>query len=251
MSLISLCIPRVFNNITKDKVYDVFTQLNLGQIHSIDIVEQTNKKKERVKRVFIHFSDWFMNNNAQIVFEKLMQGKEIKIVYDDPWFWKVAVNKSKQGSIQNKHKQYEFIQYEREQYEREQYERKQYEQRQYEQRQYEQRQYEREQYEREQYERRQREQRKQYVNIDVKPTTLTNIATGIIDIKPTQIAPALNIDKFIRDIIVEEGEIVEVEREDNPNIYADDLKLMERMKPIDYSKINIPVPKKKLLKIKK
>ena len=225
MSLISLCIPRVFNNITKDKVYDVFTQLNLGQIQSIDIVEQTNKKKERVKRVFIHFSDWFMNTNAQIVFDKLMQGKEIKIVYDDPWFWKVAVNKSKQvaanGYKENIHKQYEFEQYEKEQYEREQYERR----------------------KQEQY-----KQRKQYVNIDIKPTKLTNIASGLIDIKPTQIAPGLNVEEFIREIVEEN---VYVEREDNPNIYADDVELMKRMKPIDYSKINIPVPKKRILKIKK
>ena len=198
MSAISLCIPRVFNNITKGKVYDVFTQLNLGIINSIDIVEQTNKKGESSKRVFIQFSNWYMNDNAQSVYNKLMYGKEIKIVYDDPWYWKVAINKNKYINVQE---QYEREQYERKKYEREQYEREKYERKKYEQ---EQKKYEREQYEQKKYER-----RNQYV-------------------KPTH-----------------------VEREDNPDIYADDEEMIKRMKPINYSLIHIPVPKKIKIKIKK
>ena len=197
MSAISLCIPRVFNNITKGKVYDVFTQLNLGIIYSIDIVEQTNKKGESSKRVFIHFSNWYMNDNAQSVYNKLVYGKEIKIVYDDPWYWKVAINKSKYKNAQEQERQYEREKYEREQYDREQYEREKYERKKYEREQYEQKKYEREQYEQKKYERR----------------------------KP--------------------------EREDNPDIYADDEEMIKRMKPINYSLIHIPVPKMNKIKIKK
>ena len=42
-----------------------------------------------------------------------------------------------------------------------------------------------------------------------------------------------------------------VEREDNPDIYADDEDMIKRMKPINYSLIHIPVPKKIKIKIKK
>ena len=187
MSAISLCIPRVFNNITKGKVYDVFTQLNLGIIYSIDIVDQTNKKGESSKRVFIHFSNWYMNDNAQSVYNKLKYGKEIKIVYDDPWYWKVAINKSKNKNVVEEERQYDREKYEREQYNREQFEREKYERKKY----------EREQYEQKKYERRNKE------------------------------------------------------REDNPDIYADDEKMIQRMKPINYSLIHIPVPKMNKIKIKK
>jgi hypothetical protein len=219
MSAISLCIPRVFNNITKGKVYDVFTQLNLGIINSIDIVEQTNKKGESSKRVFIQFSNWYMNDNAQSVYNKLMYGKEIKIVYDDPWYWKVAINKNKYINVQE---QYEREQYEREKYEREQYEReKQYEREQYERKKYEREQYEREKYERKKYEQEQKKyEREQY---EQKKYERRNQY-----VKPTH-----------------------VEREDNPDIYADDEEMIKRMKPINYSLIHIPVPKKIKIKIKK
>ena len=219
MSAISLCIPRVFNNITKGKVYDVFTQLNLGIINSIDIVEQTNKKGESSKRVFIQFSNWYMNDNAQSVYNKLMYGKEIKIVYDDPWYWKVAINKNKYINVQE---QYEREQYEREKYEREQYEReKQYEREQYERKKYEREQYEREKYERKKYEQEQKKyEREQY---EQKKYERRNQY-----VKPTH-----------------------VEREDNPDIYADDEDMIKRMKPINYSLIHIPVPKKIKIKIKK
>ena len=40
----SLCMPRVFNNITEAKVYNVFNKLNIRQIHSINMIERTNKK---------------------------------------------------------------------------------------------------------------------------------------------------------------------------------------------------------------
>ena len=48
---ISLCIPRVFNNITEAKIRDVFNKINFGNIYSIDIIQQTNKKVT-VKRLF-------------------------------------------------------------------------------------------------------------------------------------------------------------------------------------------------------
>ena len=216
MSAISLCIPRVFNNITKGKVYDVFTQQNLGIINSIDIVEQTNKKGESSKRVFIQFSNWYMNDNAQSVYNKLMYGKEIKIVYDDPWYWKVAINKNKYINVQE---QYEREQYEREKYEREQYERE----KQYEREQYERKKYEREQYEREKYERKKYEQEQKKYEQEHKKYERRNQY-----VKPTH-----------------------VEREDNPDIYADDEEMIKRMKPINYSLIHIPVPKKIKIKIKK
>jgi len=164
---ISLCIPRVFNNITEAKVYNVFNKLNIGKIHSINMIERTNKKGKMVKCVFINFDYWYLNERSQMR-NQLLSGKEIKIVYDDPWFWNVSIKRNTN-------------------------------------------------------------------NKPLAPTT--NIAPGLINIASTNIAPGL--PKIYKEL------------EDNPNIYADDKKLMERMKPINYSLMHIPAPKKMKLKIRK
>jgi len=89
----SLCIPRVFNNISESKIRQVFDELGLGRISGVDIKERRNEKGDSFKRVYIHFEKWFWNENAQSARKKLVSGKEIKIVYDNPWFWKVSASK--------------------------------------------------------------------------------------------------------------------------------------------------------------
>jgi hypothetical protein len=89
----SICIPRVFNNIAEKKIRQVFDELNLGKISRIDIKERKNEKGEVFNRVYIHFEKWFCNEDAQTARRKLILGKEIKIIYDKPWFWKVSASK--------------------------------------------------------------------------------------------------------------------------------------------------------------
>lgn len=89
----SLCIPRVFNNITEQRIRKVFEEIALGKISRIDIVERKNEKGDAFKRVYIHFSKWFLSEDAQSARNKIISGKEIKIVYENPWFWKVSANK--------------------------------------------------------------------------------------------------------------------------------------------------------------
>jgi hypothetical protein len=89
----SICIPRVFNNITEARVRNVFDDLGLGKISRVDVKERKNEKGETFKRVYVHFDKWFWNEDAQAARRKLISGKEIKIVYDNPWFWKVSASK--------------------------------------------------------------------------------------------------------------------------------------------------------------
>jgi hypothetical protein len=86
----SLCIPRVFTNWTENRIRRIFDDLGMGEIQRIDIVSKTTEKGEKFNRVFVHFKRWFANQNADMARERLLNGKEIKIVYDDPWFWKVS-----------------------------------------------------------------------------------------------------------------------------------------------------------------
>ena len=98
----SLCIPRVFNNITEPRIHKVFNELGLGKISRIDIKERKSEKGESYKRVYVHFDKWFWNEDAQAARKKLLSGKEIKIVYDNPWFWKVSASK---WSPRNEHQE--------------------------------------------------------------------------------------------------------------------------------------------------
>jgi hypothetical protein len=107
----SLCIPRVFDNINESLIRKIFNKINLGVINKIDIIEKKNKNGELHKRVFIHFKYWFNNTDANDAKERLLLGKDIKIVYNFPWFWKVSAYRhsnisSNSSNNYNKQKKY-------------------------------------------------------------------------------------------------------------------------------------------------
>jgi len=88
----SICIPRVFNNITKERVFKIFTHLfGNDNIERIDMVSKLNNDGQPIKRVFVHFKPGAWNNQSDMR-ESLINGKEVKIVYDDPWYWKCLAN---------------------------------------------------------------------------------------------------------------------------------------------------------------
>ena len=88
----SLCIPRINGNITEKEIRSIIDDLKLGIIRRIDI----NKTKTSTNRcVFIHFNKWFDYGNAIIARERLLNGKDIKVIYDQPWFWKISAYRNK------------------------------------------------------------------------------------------------------------------------------------------------------------
>jgi hypothetical protein len=97
----SLCIPRVFANWTEARIRRVFDDLGMGEIQRIDVVSKSTEKGEKFNRVFVHFKRWFSNQNADMARERLLNGKEIKIVYDDPWFWKVSAYREANKKVEH------------------------------------------------------------------------------------------------------------------------------------------------------
>lgn len=98
----SLCIPRVFPNITWRRVKDVFEDLGLGIIDRVDMVNKTNDAGQKFKRVFVHFKKWDTNPDAQAVKDKILSGDFVKIIYDEPWFWKVFMSKAPKPKFDKK-----------------------------------------------------------------------------------------------------------------------------------------------------
>jgi hypothetical protein len=85
-----LCIPRVYSNIGENRIRRIFEDLDMGDLDRIDVVSKTSEKGEKFNRVYVHFRRWSNSDNANMARERLLEGKDIKIVYDDPWFWKVS-----------------------------------------------------------------------------------------------------------------------------------------------------------------
>ena len=96
--IMSLYIPRVFENIDEKKIIKTFETLLLGKVNHVDFV--TKMGKNRVyKSAYIHFDYWFNNVAADNFQDKIRKNKEARIVYDDPWFWVVLENSAKKYDL--------------------------------------------------------------------------------------------------------------------------------------------------------
>jgi hypothetical protein len=89
----SLCIPRIFENVSHRYIRGIFEKINLGPINRIDIIERKTEKGENYKRAYIHFHKWNTNDDTLTIQQRLISGKDIKIVHNNPWYWKVFINK--------------------------------------------------------------------------------------------------------------------------------------------------------------
>jgi hypothetical protein len=88
----SICIPRAFANINEARVRKVFDKLGIFTIARVDMIQRKNEKGDAYQRIFVHIQDWTETADAQKARDRLLAGKELKIVYDDPWFWKASLN---------------------------------------------------------------------------------------------------------------------------------------------------------------
>ena len=91
----SICIPRVFANVTKRDVREVFEQVLgvRGCIERVDLISRTDQNGTPFGRVFIHLRFWPKTEQAQDVRRQLVAGEQVKIVYDEPWYWKCGASR--------------------------------------------------------------------------------------------------------------------------------------------------------------
>lgn len=90
---LSLFIPRVFANITEDRIANVFESLGFGQVRRVDRVAKEGRDGKAFYSVYIHFDYW--NNSVTVAnFQERVRNprKEARVVYDEPWYWIVLEN---------------------------------------------------------------------------------------------------------------------------------------------------------------
>ena len=111
----SICIPRVFSNITETRIRDVFTELfGNDAVDRIDMVARASNDGTKYWRVFIHFNA-YPGEVGATVRERLDAGETVKIVYDEPWYWKCSksrVDKPKGGRRERQAPYIEHVPYE-------------------------------------------------------------------------------------------------------------------------------------------
>jgi len=82
---ITIYIPRVSVLVQRQKIFETFSNLRIGFIDKI--IEHPSKTDNTSKRVLVRFKTWVENDNSHLIMERFNDNKDIKIVYDDPWFW--------------------------------------------------------------------------------------------------------------------------------------------------------------------
>ena len=88
----SVCIPRVFANINKRDVKEVFEQILgvRGCVERVDLISKTTEDGTPYGRVFVHFRFWPKTDQATSIRDQILSGGTVKIVYDEPWYWKCS-----------------------------------------------------------------------------------------------------------------------------------------------------------------
>lgn len=90
----SVCIPRVFVNIDRKRIHNVFqTIFGPDVVSQIDMVSKVSETGEEYSRVFVHFTKWPKTMYAQQVRQKLLNGDKVKVVYDEPWYWYMSASR--------------------------------------------------------------------------------------------------------------------------------------------------------------
>ena len=80
-----LCIPRVNSDVPRQKIFEVFSSLRIGFIDKISEIPLRND--ETGKRIVIKFRSWVETPLSNKIKDRLDSDKDIKIVYDNPWYW--------------------------------------------------------------------------------------------------------------------------------------------------------------------
>lgn len=87
---ISLYIPRVFLNITQEKIKSAFEGNGIGKVTRVDLIS----KVPEYNIAYVHFEYWNDTITARNFQSRAREIKGAKLVYDDPWHWIVLENKA-------------------------------------------------------------------------------------------------------------------------------------------------------------
>jgi hypothetical protein len=94
--VMSLYIPHVFGNVTKEFMIQTIEFQGFGKVKNIDFVEKMGKNGNTYNSAFVHFDYWY-DSVTSVNFQERVKNpeKEARIVYSEPWFWACFENTAK------------------------------------------------------------------------------------------------------------------------------------------------------------
>jgi hypothetical protein len=76
----------------KSEIEDILNKLNVGNV--LHIQEKPLHNEQNFKRILITIV-WNNNNKSINIMNRLHSGNNIKIIYDEPWYWKIVLCRCK------------------------------------------------------------------------------------------------------------------------------------------------------------
>tara|TARA_B100001093_G_scaffold513859_1_gene586652 strand:- start:5987 stop:6271 length:285 start_codon:yes stop_codon:yes gene_type:complete len=94
MNNVSLCIPKVHKKYDYKWIFKIVNKYRIGKIKKVNIIPYHNSYY--FNKVVIEFEYWFNTTRNIDINKHLINGGNIKIIYDEYWFWKCFNNTKKQ-----------------------------------------------------------------------------------------------------------------------------------------------------------
>ena len=85
----SVFIPRVFSNISTDRISRIFRYYKIGEVKKVNLVKKTNLTDGKSYNIaFVHFAGLYDTPEAD-AFRRDVEDPNVKakFVYDNPWHW--------------------------------------------------------------------------------------------------------------------------------------------------------------------
>lgn len=92
-SEMSVYIPYVKLSVTREQIAVSFCRNNIGLVKRVDLVRKEEEQRTYFQ-AFVHFEMWYDNTVANNIRNKLLQGHQARMVYDDPCYWNLHMNHS-------------------------------------------------------------------------------------------------------------------------------------------------------------
>lgn len=93
---ISLYIPHIFANFSKEDIAHVFEEQKIGKVKNIDLVSKINQQGQQYNTAYVHFDYWYDTAMARNFHSRVIDPNvEARLVYDKLWFWIVLENKAR------------------------------------------------------------------------------------------------------------------------------------------------------------
>ena len=103
-------MPHVYMNISEEFIAKTFDSLDICIIERIEKRPQVGSDGHEYYSCFVFVHEWYNSTTSFNFHDKLVNNKNTRLVYADPWYWNICMNTSEVASYpMPKHMDLEFV----------------------------------------------------------------------------------------------------------------------------------------------